>query len=198
MPQGNVVINAFTSGELSPRLFDRNDLSKYQSGLAEQLNFLTQKHGGLIRRSGSRFVAGVKTNSSFTRLIDFDFSNQESYALEFGHLYVRFFRDRGRLQHGDIFTVTALSHAAGISTLTIGAHALQVGDEISVKNVRTTDAAFPIGYDGTFVITAVTATTVSYTNPNNPPGAFASAGTVVKTSGALPTEIVTQIGRAHV
>ena len=191
MPQGNVVINAFTSGELSPRLFDRNDLSKYQSGLAEQLNFLTQKHGGLIRRSGSRFVAGVKTNSSFTRLIDFDFSNQESYALEFGHLYVRFFRDRGRLQHGDIFTVTALSHAAGISTLTIGAHALQVGDEISVKNVRTTDAAYPIGYDGTFVITAVTATTVSYTNPNNPPGAFASAGTVVKTSGALPTEIVT-------
>ena len=45
MPQGEQVISAFTSGEMSPRLYGRTDLKKYQHGMKEVRNFLVQKHG---------------------------------------------------------------------------------------------------------------------------------------------------------
>jgi hypothetical protein len=192
MPEATGVQNSFTAGELSPRLYGRNDLAKYRNGLAEQLNYLTQKHGGAIRRSGTRFVAQAKDSEALldrgARLIRFQFSTQQSYVLEFGHQYVRFFRDRGRLQHGDIFTVTGAVNAAGISTITVGFHGMQVGQSVSVQGILTNDVTFPRGYNGTFTLTGITATTVSYAQAVAPPGAYTSGGTVTPVAGLLPTE----------
>jgi hypothetical protein len=195
MPEASFVQNNFTAGELSPRLFGRNDLGKYRNGLSGQINFLTQKHGGAVRRSGSKFVAQTKDSDGgidrTARLIRFIFSNEQNYVLEFGHLYVRFFRDLGRLQHGEIKTVTGAVHAAGTSTLTIGAHGVQSGEQISVQGVLTTDPTFPIGYNGTFAVTGITATTVSYAQATAPPGTYSSGGTVTPTSGSIPLEKAT-------
>lgn len=90
----------FSAGELTPRLFGRTDVSKYQNGCEKLENFIVFPHGGIIRRSGTRFVAEVKDSSRFTRLIPFKFSNEQSYVIEFGHNYVRFYRDRGKLLDG--------------------------------------------------------------------------------------------------
>lgn len=95
---------SFVSGELSPRLFGRTDLAKYFTGLASQENFITQVHGGSIRRSGSRFVAETKDSARsaqqdrIARLIDFQFNVEQTYMLEFGHLYLRFYRNGARLE----------------------------------------------------------------------------------------------------
>lgn len=197
MPETIIVQNNFTAGELSPRLFGRSDLATYRNGLREQQNLITQKHGGLLRRSGARFVAeAFDSENGFDRLvrvIEFQFSTQQTYILEFGHQYIRFYRDRGQLRHGTIHTVTApgATHVAGVSTITIGNHGIAVGQQISVKGILTADAGFPIGYDGTFIVTSTTATTVDYAQAVAPPGAYVSGGTVTLVVGTVPTQIAT-------
>ena len=64
----------FTGGEISPRLRGRVDLTKYTSSLAHCENFIVFPHGGVTKRSGTRFVAEVKDSSKYTRIIPFIFS----------------------------------------------------------------------------------------------------------------------------
>ena len=95
-----VEITNFTGGELSPRLDGRNDLSKYNSGCKTLENMIVYPHGSASRRSGSQFVSEVKDNSKKTRLISFEFSTIQTYILEFGDQYIRFYKDSGQILSG--------------------------------------------------------------------------------------------------
>jgi len=90
----------FTSGELSPRLDGRFDLSKYRNGCSTLENFVVHPHGGATRRPGSYYVAGVKTNSAKTRLIPFEFNTEQTYIIEAGNQYFRFYKDNGQITSG--------------------------------------------------------------------------------------------------
>jgi hypothetical protein len=94
----------WTSGELTPRMLGRIDLSKYYNGAQLIKNFITQIHGGAIRRSGTRFITNVKTQSSLTRLIPFQYNVAQTYMLEFGAGYIRFYRDNGQLTFAGVPT----------------------------------------------------------------------------------------------
>ncbi len=91
---------SFSAGEWSPRLFGRNDLAAYFNASSSLVNFIPQPHGGIERRPGTRFVAEVKHSDKITRLLPFQFNNEQSYQLEYGDLYVRFYRDRSVLLDG--------------------------------------------------------------------------------------------------
>ena len=95
-----VEITNFTGGELSPRLDGRNDLSKYNSGCKTLENMVVYPHGSASRRSGSQFVSEVKDSSKKTRLISFEFSTIQTYILEFGDQYIRFYKDSGQILSG--------------------------------------------------------------------------------------------------
>ena len=92
----------FTAGQLGESLVGRVDLSKYYSGCSIVENFIPIKQGPVIRRPGTKYVAEVKSSQAgsitASRLIPFIFSTGESYSLEFGDRYIRFYQDRGRLQ----------------------------------------------------------------------------------------------------
>tara|TARA_B100000242_G_scaffold294380_1_gene276967 strand:- start:9703 stop:11763 length:2061 start_codon:yes stop_codon:yes gene_type:complete len=88
----------FTGGEISPRLLGRVDLTKYTSSVQRCENFICFPHGGITKRSGTRFIAEVKDSSKKVRLIPFIFSTVQAYVLEFGHNYVRFYRNEGQIQ----------------------------------------------------------------------------------------------------
>jgi len=90
----------FTAGELSPRLDGRVDLAKYPAGCATVENMVIYPHGAAARRPGTQFIAPVKTSSAKTRLIPFEFSTTQTYILEFGNQYIRFFRDNGQILSG--------------------------------------------------------------------------------------------------
>ena len=90
----------FTGGEISPRLRGRVDLTKYTSSLSHCENFIVFPHGGVTKRSGTRFIAEVKDSSKYTRIIPFIFSTVQAYILEFGNNYVRFYRNEGQIQSG--------------------------------------------------------------------------------------------------
>ena len=95
-----VELTNFTGGELSPRLDGRNDLSKYNSGCKTLENMVVYPHGSASRRSGSQFVSEVKDSSKKTRLISFEFSTIQTYILEFGDQYIRFYKDNGQILSG--------------------------------------------------------------------------------------------------
>jgi len=95
-----VQLTNFTGGELSPRLDGRNDLAKYNSGCKTLENMIVYPHGSASRRSGTQFVAEVKDSTKKTRLISFEFSTVQTYILEFGDQYIRFYKDNGQILSG--------------------------------------------------------------------------------------------------
>jgi hypothetical protein len=90
----------FQSGEVSPRLDGRTDLQKYFSACSTLENFLVHPTGGATRRPGTRHVAEVKASANTTRLIPFEFGVSDTYILEFGNNYIRFYRNSGQIVSG--------------------------------------------------------------------------------------------------
>lgn len=85
----------FTTGEISPLLLGRTDIDKYFAGLASAYNFIIHPQGPLSRRMGTRFAYEVKDQTQPVRLRRFEFSTEQAYILEFGHQYMRIFKDGG-------------------------------------------------------------------------------------------------------
>ncbi|AOS80263.1 hypothetical protein Q5W_15440 [Hydrogenophaga sp. PBC] len=81
---------SFAGGEITPELFGRFELTKFQTGLRKALNFITLPHGPSVRRPGTRHVLEARDSSKNVRLIPFAFSADQTIVLEFGHQYVRF------------------------------------------------------------------------------------------------------------
>ncbi|MDD4915742.1 MAG: hypothetical protein PHW13_11980 [Methylococcales bacterium] len=82
---------AFVGGEVTPELFGRVDLDKEQSGLALCENFVVLPHGPVQNRAGFRFCNAAKLGDAVTRIIGFSFSNTQTFAIELGAGYFRFF-----------------------------------------------------------------------------------------------------------
>ena len=100
MADGFPIQTNFTSGEVSPYLKGRTDVNRYFNGADKLQNFIVKPQGGILRRSGTRFVNEVKDSSSLTILRRFEFSSTQSYVLEFGNNYIRFYRNGALLVNG--------------------------------------------------------------------------------------------------
>lgn len=79
----------------------------------------------------------------------------------------------------DTNTVTNKALTSNVATLTIGAHVFDVGDSVTVAGVDAT-------FNGTKTLTAVTATTISYSQTAADVASTASSGTV---TGATDTSL---------
>lgn len=84
---------SFTAGELSPALWARVDLAKYQVGLKGAKNLFIHPHGGASNRAGLQFCGEVKVSANAARLIPFQFNTEQTYVLEFGNLYLRVWKN---------------------------------------------------------------------------------------------------------
>ncbi len=96
----NTSINAFNAGEFSPLLDGRTDIQKYYSGCQTLENMLVMSYGGAERRPGLSFIAEVKDSSKKVRVVSFEFSTEQAYILEFGDLYLRFYKDGAQILDG--------------------------------------------------------------------------------------------------
>jgi len=91
---------SFNAGELSPKLDARVDISKYQNGCREMKNCIAGIYGEAERRMGLEYIAGTKTNSKKSRLIEWEFSSTTVFVLEFGDQYIRFYSSRAQVESG--------------------------------------------------------------------------------------------------
>jgi hypothetical protein len=70
------------------------------------------------------------------------------------------------------FQVTNKSLTSNVATLTIGAHSIEINDSVVVRGVDAT-------FNGTYTVTAVTPTTISYAKTSADIGATVSTGSVL-------------------
>ena len=83
---------AFAFGEIGPTLYGGADQGIYQRALATCRNFFVMRHGGVANRPGTDFVAEVKNSAVPTYLLKFVFSDTDTYLIEAGNQYFRFFQ----------------------------------------------------------------------------------------------------------
>ncbi|MGE0736052.1 MAG: hypothetical protein AB7G15_20420 [Alphaproteobacteria bacterium] len=151
MPKVSPLLNAFNAGEWAPELEGRIDLQKYPSACRTLENFIPMPQGPLVRRPGTRFVAAVKDHARKVRLVSFKFSTAQAYILEFGHQYVRFYKDGGRIVSAKAITGAA-DNGSGLIRITATAHGYATGNTVTITGVGGTTEA-----NGTWSVTVVDA-----------------------------------------
>jgi hypothetical protein len=77
---------SFAAGELSPQLYARVDLDKFQVGAALLRNFFVDYRGGASNRSGTEYIDTVLAGS---RLIPFVVSTSAAYVLVFSNHLIK-------------------------------------------------------------------------------------------------------------
>lgn len=169
--------NNFSSGELTPKLFSRGDLEQYNNGLDSCTNWNVITFGGLRTRPGTEYIGRAKQTD--IRLIPFEFNNEQTYVIEAGNLYFRFYSDGGRILNATQ-AIATVSNSAGLININIVGHGYTTGNDVVISGVLGTIEA-----NGEWRITVVDADNFTlngsvFANPYN------SGGTV-----ATPFELTT-------
>jgi len=113
MARTQKILQSFNAGELSPLMDMRIDQEKYQMGCRTMENFYPLIYGGAERRPGTYFVGETKDSmvsgdsTAKCRLVDFIYSVDQAYVLEFGNQYIRFFANNGRFTGALLADTTA-------------------------------------------------------------------------------------------
>ena len=97
MGRASLIQNAFNAGELSSLMLGRQDVDKYASGLFVCLNAIPLTQGAWTRRPGTAYLHQCKHHNKLARVIPFQYSVTQTYILEFGEQYIRFFTEHGIL-----------------------------------------------------------------------------------------------------
>ncbi len=118
----------FSKGELAEDLISRVDVAAYATGLRRARNVMILKYGGVTKRPGTRLVAEAFDDSAPVRLMPFQFSLTQTYALEMGQGYMRPAALGGMVLEEKL---TIESIALGIATTIQAAyHEYTVGDQV--------------------------------------------------------------------
>jgi hypothetical protein len=123
----------FSKGELGPELLGRVDVAAYNSGLERARNVVIRKYGGITKRPGTRFVAEVYDATKPVRLVPFQFSIEQAYALEMGQGYMRPAALGGMVLHEELF-VTAITKA-NPAKITAAYHGYSAGDQVFLTGI---------------------------------------------------------------
>ena len=130
MPRVQAVQTSFADGQISPRMQGYVDLPSYKNSLKICQNYVPLPQGSVARRPGSYFVSKTKDNAS-VRLVPFNFGQGQSYILEFGNLYVRFYRTDAVLTTSITDGgISAVNTTTNTITLAGTGHGLSTGDEV--------------------------------------------------------------------
>jgi hypothetical protein len=121
----------FTKGCISPEAQARFDISIYNAALKQATNVTILKTGGVAKRMGTRFVA--ECLGSTARLIPFQFSDEQAYALEHGQAYMRPLALGGVILETAL-TVTAITNAAN-AQVTVPFHGYAVDDRVWFEDI---------------------------------------------------------------
>jgi hypothetical protein len=171
MAKQKIIQNSFNAGEVSPIFEGRGDFVKYKNALKTLENFIPLVTGGVKRRAGSRWVAEVLDSSKATRLIPFEFNDEQAYIIEFGNTYIRFYREGGRIEAAAKTITGAANNGSGLIRITASSHGYSTNDYVDIAGVVGTTEA-----NGDWKITVISSSTfdlVGSTFSN----AYGSAGT---------------------
>lgn len=80
----------------------RPDLAGYNEGCRTLENFVLLRQAVAARRAGTRFIAEVKDSTKDTLLLPFEVGVANSFVIEVGDKYMRFYKDNTRLESAGV------------------------------------------------------------------------------------------------
>lgn len=105
----------FNGGILGPGMYDRKDISKYASGVADAVNVFVMPQGGLENRAGTKLAGGHDTSTvdGHQWLVPFEFSVEDTYMLEFSDQVMRVLKDGSYILDSSLAgqSITAITDA---------------------------------------------------------------------------------------
>ena len=95
MPNTDYQRHSFLGGEVSPSLYERADMDKFGKWFSKAENIRFRETGAFRNRAGFVKVADTKYNQAgqVIKLLSFEFNDEESFIVELGPNYARFFRN---------------------------------------------------------------------------------------------------------
>lgn len=175
------VYNNFSGGELSPLLNMKEDLTKFHSGCSLMENIIPLPQGAAQKRPGTVYVAESKNNTKI-RLIPFEFSTEQSYIIELGNQYARFYTDNAVVNDGaGTETLSGVDGGALVAhwllNETIGTTTENADNPGTLDGTASTDASVltatgKVGagcydLDGQYTVEIADAAALSYTDNTN-------------------------------
>ncbi len=182
----NLIQYGMIAGELSPKLFGRPDLEKYDFGVALACNWVVDYEGGLFTRPGRYFADFLENPLSATKFVKFQFSptTANTYNIVFGDGYIRFIQDGAYIVESDV-TISGAT-AADPVVVTATGHPYADGDWIKISSI----AGMTELNTRTFEVANKTANTFELVNVITDTGLDGSAYTAY-TSGGVANRIYT-------
>jgi len=111
----DVIKTSFAAGEFGASLKGRTDVAQYDNACELVENMLVRPYGSVISTPGTRLIAETKLSEAGTdstvRIIPFVFNQVDSYVLEMGEKYFRFYTDRGQVLAGTSSTIYEIAHS---------------------------------------------------------------------------------------
>lgn len=103
MPNSDYQRHSFLGGEVSPSLYERADMEKFGKWFAKAENIRFRETGAFRNRCGFVKVADTKFNQSgqIIKLLSFAFNDEESFLVELGPEYARFYRNGNPILNQD-------------------------------------------------------------------------------------------------
>jgi hypothetical protein len=124
---------SFAGGEITPELFSRLDLDKFQTGLALCQNCETLPQGPVQNRAGYSYVLAAKYWDRAARLIPFSYSTEQTFAIEFGDQYVRFHTQGATLLETPL-PIAGIT-LAGAGVFNVAGHGLAAGQTVVIADL---------------------------------------------------------------
>jgi len=121
------------AGELSTLLLGRQDLEKYAMSLFVCLNALPLTQGPWTRRPGTAYLHQTRHHDKVSRVVPFQYSVTQTYVLEFGESYIRFFTEHGILTN-TAQSITSITKAA-VGVVTKVAHGYSNGNRLYLSSM---------------------------------------------------------------
>lgn len=122
----------FSKGVLSEQLLGRVDVSAYNAGMKRGDNVVILKQGGFSIRPGFRMISEALHKDE--RLISFQFSDEQPYALAFGEKYLQPLTGGGVILEDELQITGVSSAAKAVITATL--HGYSIGDPVFIDGVQ--------------------------------------------------------------
>lgn len=180
----------FTRGEVTPLLYGRVDQDIYKAGLKTAKNAVIHTQGPISRRNGTKYCNRTKNNTD-VKLIPFTFTSSESYMLELGATYIRFYVD-GAVQNYELVTPYSVTEVQDLDVEVSGPVIYLAHPDHPVATItRTGPGAFT--FDTLFIKPVPTYEAGEDLNVTITPGATTGSG-ITFTLGAA-SAVASDIGR---
>lgn len=207
MAKINKIQSSFSTGEISPELYGRVELPKYQTALKTLHGFLVGSYGQVYKAPGSKYLGTIQDQTKVGRLIPFIYSNTDAYQIEFGNDKIRFWKNQGLiLQSRDFSNSTFTGSTTGWNNTSSGTGTIDnnsntlrlVGAGLGNEGRATADVLTRFGIGTYTVTTDVITAIITYKVGTTSAASDIATGTLAVGTGKTFTFTPTTNGNVYI